>query len=712
MNASGTSATATFAISTLAVGLHSIVASYGNDTDGHTSSTSTDNGATPWPQTVNEVTAITLASSVNPSALGQSVMFTATITVPAGGGVVPDGTVTFMNGVNVLGTPQSFPSNGVVTYSTAALPLGTSPITAVYSGDATIYVLGITSTVLNQVVSTTSSSSVTSMPNPSGYGTQVTFTATVTPGAGSTVMPTGTVSFLDNGTQIGTGKLAGTPATATFNISSLAVGVHPITVTYLGDSNFSESTSSPPYPQTVTPTATTTAVTAAPNPGITGVPVAITATVSSSASASLVAGTVTFTSGATTLGTATLTNGAATIKYTFATAGTYPVVVTYAGNSNLGGSASSAYPITIVNAASAVQLTVAPTTAEFGSTITFTATVTSNGVAPTGSVSFMSGTTVLGKQPLTKGAAVYTNSTLPIGTYSITAVYSGDADNATSTSAAVNLTIGLIQTSTDLVATATTSTPPQVLLVGVVVGNQGPTPTGTVTFTTNGTTIGSGTLDSSGVASLIPNLPNGTFQVVASYGGDSLHAPSQSVAVSVNGAPAQFSITLAPNTLSMTATQNATVAVNIASVGGFSDTISLGCASLPVGVTCTFVKPSVTLAASGTATSQLTIDTNSPLSGGASAMNSTKGRGFSLAGLFLPFSFIFGLVFWRLRRRSASLLTMALVAVLSLGALTATGCNGFGGSTVTPGTYTIQITGTGTQSNTIHYTTLTLTITK
>ncbi len=709
VNASGI---ATFTTSSLPVGQHSIVATYANDTNGHTPSSSTDNGASPLLQVVDEVTTTTLTGSGSPSALGTSVTFTATVAVSGGGGVVPDGTVTFMDGTTVLGTPQTLPANGIVTLATTALPLGNNSITAVYSGDSTVYVLGSTSNAVIQDVESTSTSAVTSTPNPSGFGQQVTFTATVTPGAGSTVTATGTVSFLDNGTQIGTGALAGTPATATFKISSLAVGTHPITVTYAGNASFAGSTSSPAYVQTVTPTPTTTAVTAAPNPGITGVPVAITATVSSSASASLVAGTVTFTSGATTLGTATLTNGAATIKYTFATAGTYPVVVTYAGNSNLGGSASSAYPITIVNAASAVQLTVAPTTAEFGSTITFTATVTSNGVAPTGSVSFMSGTTVLGKQPLTKGAAVYTNSTLPIGTYSITAVYSGDADNATSTSAAVNLTIGLIQTSTDLVATATTSTPPQVLLVGVVVGNQGPTPTGTVTFTTNGTTIGSGTLDSSGVASLIPNLPNGTFQVVASYGGDSLHAPSQSVAVSVNGAPAQFSITLAPNTLSMTATQNATVAVNIASVGGFSDTISLGCASLPVGVTCTFVKPSVTLAASGTATSQLTIDTNSPLSGGASAMNSTKGRGFSLAGLFLPFSFIFGLVFWRLRRRSASLLTMALVAVLSLGALTATGCNGFGGSTVTPGTYTIQITGTGTQSNTIHYTTLTLTITK
>ncbi len=711
VTASGTSATATFAISTLAVGQHIIVAAYSGDAS-HTSSTSTDNGAPALSQIVNEVTTTTLTSSANPSAPGQSVTFTATVAVTGGGSVTPDGTVTFMNGATVLGTPQALPANGIVTYATAALPLGINPITAVYSGDATIYVLGSTSAVLNQDVQTTSTSSVTSTPNPSTYGTQVTFTATVSPGTTTTIAPSGKVNFLDNGTQIGTGTLNGNPATAQFQTASLAVGTHPITVTYLGDNNFSGSTSSPPYNQVVNGTPTSITVTANPNPGIAQVPEPITATVTSTANASLLTGTVTFTSGATTLGTATLTNGTATIKPALA-AGTYQVVATYAGNANLGGSTSAAYTLTINTAATAVALTVTPTTAPVGSTITFSAKVTGNGVAPTGTVTFMAGTTVLGTpQTLTNGTAVLTNSSLAVGTYAITAVYSGDANNATSTSPAVTLTIGLIPTTTDLVATATTGTPPQVLLVGVVTGSEGPTPTGTITFTTNGNTIGSVTLDSSGVASLIPNLPNGTFQVVAAYGGDSLHAPSQSAPVSVNGAPSQFSLTVTPNTLSMAASQNATVAVNIASVGGFSDTIALGCASLPAGVTCTFVKPSVALAANGTATSQLTIDTNSPLSGGTSAMNSSKGRGFSLAGVFLPFSLIFGLVFWRLRRRTASFLTIVLIAVLSLGALVATGCNSFGGSTVAPGTYTIEITGTGTQSNTIHYTTLSLTITK
>jgi sugar lactone lactonase YvrE len=707
----GPSGTATIPpISTLPVGIHSIVAAYSGDS-AHTKSTSTDNGAPPLLQTVNEQTTTTLVSSGSPSTLGQNVMFTATVAIVGSAGVTPQGTVTFMNGTTVLGTPQTLGAGLTATYSTTALPLGSNPITAVYSGDATIEVLGSTSAVLKQDVQTASTAAVTSAPNPSNYGTQVTFTATISSATTISVGATGTVTFLDNGTSIGTGTLSGDPATAQFQTSSLAVGTHPITVSYPGDANFAGATSSPAYSQTVNPVPTSVAVSSTPATGVAGVPVAITATISSSANSSLLTGTVTFTIGTQSVGPVTVTGGVATTNQTLP-AGTYQVVATYSGTSNLGGSTSNPYTLTIASATTTATLSITPNPAVADSTITFSAAVTSNGVAPTGSVSFMSGGTTLGTATLTKGVALYNTNGLAVGSYSVTAVYAGDANNGTTTSPAVNLTVGLIPTTTDLVAASTSGTPPQVLLVGVVTGTAGPTPTGTLTFSTNGQTIGSATLDSSGVGSFTPNLPNGTYQVVASYGGDSIHSPSKSTAVSVSGAPAGFSMTVTPNNLSMNVSQNATVTVNVASVGGFTDTVALGCASLPVGVTCTFVNPSVTLGANASATSQLTIDTNSPLSGGSSAMNAGKGKGLSLAGLFLPFSVFFGFAFWRLRRRSASLLTIVLVAALSLGALVATGCSGFGGSTVKPGTYSVVITGIGTQSNTIHYTTLTLTITK
>lgn len=85
------------------------------------------------------------------------------------------------------------------------------------------------------------SSSVTlaSSANPSTFGQSVTFTATVT---GSS--PTGTVTFKDGATVLGTGTLNGS-GQATFITSSLAVGSHSITAAYGGDANNSASTSAP-----------------------------------------------------------------------------------------------------------------------------------------------------------------------------------------------------------------------------------------------------------------------------------------------------------------------------------------------------------------------------------------------------------------------------------------------------------------------------------
>ena len=94
-------------------------------------------------------------------------------------------------------------------------------------------------------------------------------------------------------------------------------------------------------------------------------------------------------------------------------------------------------------------------------------------------------------------------------------------------------------------------------------------------------------------------------------------------------------------------------------------------------------------------------------------MNSRTGsRKAALAGLFLPLSLFFGWIFWRLRRRNASILTMALVLVLLAASFVATGCNSFTQNTAAPGTYVIQVTGTGVDSNVVHYQNVTLNITQ
>jgi hypothetical protein len=74
-------------------------------------------------------------------------------------------------------------------------------------------------------------------------GTSVTFTATVAGASGSSGTPTGTVTFLDGATKLGSGTLNGS-GVATYATSSLATGSHSITAQYGGDTNFAASTSS------------------------------------------------------------------------------------------------------------------------------------------------------------------------------------------------------------------------------------------------------------------------------------------------------------------------------------------------------------------------------------------------------------------------------------------------------------------------------------
>ena len=101
-------------------------------------------------------------------------------------------------------------SSGKATFSTSALPVGTTYVEAVYAASGNY--LGSTSNVVTQTVNALSTtSSLTSSPNPSVYGTSVTFTDTVSASSGT---PSGTVSFYGcsvsgctPGALLGTGTL-------------------------------------------------------------------------------------------------------------------------------------------------------------------------------------------------------------------------------------------------------------------------------------------------------------------------------------------------------------------------------------------------------------------------------------------------------------------------------------------------------------------------
>ena len=87
-------------------------------------------------------------------------------------------------------------------------------------------------------------------------------------------------------------------------------------------------------------------------------------------------------------------------------------------------------------------------------------------------------------------------------------------------------------------------------------------------------------------------------------------------------------------------------------------------------------------------------------------------RGATLAGLCLPFSLFFGWAVWRFRRRYAIVLTAMLVLLLSGAALLVTGCGEISYTSAAPGTYVIQVTGVGSNSDIAHYQNVTLKITQ
>ncbi|MFQ5459526.1 MAG: Ig-like domain repeat protein, partial [Anaerolineae bacterium] len=258
--------TASCATSSLPVGTHPVRAVYSGS-----ASHATSQSPTQFYEVLGAASATALTSSANPSVFGQPVTFDATVT---GGVGTPTGEVIFKaDGINIGTAPLVA---GVASFTTASLAVGTHAMTALYTGDAT-YSQSL-SPALSQVVSqATTATALTSSVNPSVFGQQVTFSASVTvvaPGAGT---PTGTVTFKEGVTTLGVG-FVGAGGTAEFSTASLAVGSHPVTATYDGDASFAASTSGP-VSQVVDPASTTTTVTGTPNPSFIGDPVTFVATV-------------------------------------------------------------------------------------------------------------------------------------------------------------------------------------------------------------------------------------------------------------------------------------------------------------------------------------------------------------------------------------------------------------------------------------------------
>jgi S-adenosylmethionine/arginine decarboxylase-like enzyme len=295
-----------------------------------------------YTQTTMTMTTTALSSSANPSAPGQPVTFTATVS-PASGTGTPAGTVTFSDAGSQIGTATLH--GGTATIAAASpLAVGSHAITASYGGDRNFTASTGSLTQAVSQAATTTTTTVTSSANPSVTGQAVTYTATVSP-----VPDGGTVTFSDDGATIaecGAQQLDTSPGTATCPVTYDTAGTHAITAAYSGDAAYGASTGSLTQAVSQAVTSTTTTVTSSANPPMTGQAVTYTATVSPVPDGGTVAFTVTFSDGST-LTTSCgaqqvdTSSGTATCPVTYDTAGTYSITAAYSGDTAYGASSGS-----------------------------------------------------------------------------------------------------------------------------------------------------------------------------------------------------------------------------------------------------------------------------------------------------------------------------------------------------------------------------------
>lgn len=399
-------------------------------------------------QVVNKASTKTTVTSSSPTAVfGQPVTFTATVSVLAPGAGSPSGTIVFKDGSTVIGTqPVSSATGEQASITVSNLSVAQHAISAVYSGDDDFN--GSTGNVSQTVTRAQTSTTIASSANPAASGQGVQFTATVAPVAPGAGDPTGTVRFFVNGANLGGPVAVVNGVASSANFASLTPGVYKITATYSGDGNFvgSNGVLDQGTGQNVTKGQTSITVSSGPSPAAYGSAVTVTTDVTAVAPAQRKpTGVVQIWEGDELLGSSSLapTSAATTSEATFVTtglsAGTHSLTAVYVGNFNFeGSSATTTQTVGKVPTVTGIASSGSP--AVYGDTVTFTATIAASTGSPTGTVTFKDGSTVLGSAPVaTVGGGRQASLAVPglhAGTHAVTAVYSGDASFATSTSPA------------------------------------------------------------------------------------------------------------------------------------------------------------------------------------------------------------------------------------------------------------------------------------
>jgi sugar lactone lactonase YvrE len=425
------SCSASYTTPSLTAGGHSITASVAADTN-YTAATGSNT------LTVNKIAPGVTASSVTinygaaTATLSSSIAYT--------GSSAPTGAVTFTvdsgAAVTATCTGSATPVSCTASYTTSALTGGGHTITANVAADANYTAAtGSNTLTVNKIAPGVTASAVTI-----NYGA-VTATLSSSIAYAGSLAPTGGVTFtVDSGAAVTatcTGSATPLNCTASYSTSAFTGGNHTITTSIAADANYTAASGS----NTLTVNKIAPGVTVSPVTINYGTAAAkLTSSVAYTGSSAPTGG-VTFTVDNGTAVTATCTGSATPLACTasYATssliAGSHSITVSMAADANYT-AATSTGTLTVNQISPLVSLATSSAIMVVQNPITLTATVSSPVSTPVGSVNFQAAGTSLGSCTLANGSCYISTSALAVGSYSITAVYSGDTNFYSVTSSA------------------------------------------------------------------------------------------------------------------------------------------------------------------------------------------------------------------------------------------------------------------------------------
>ena len=592
----------------------------------------------------------TLNAAVLSAVHGTPLTLTGSV-APATGTGTPTGTVAFQT--NTSGNPSdvlALTAAGTFSGAISDLPGGQYSLTAHYAGDGT-YGASDSPPLTFNITPEPSTTQFTLNPLPGGnvpYGASLQVIVNVA-GASGTGVATGNITLQDGSTTVGTYTLAsnGSVTIPTGGSGfSFAPGPHALTAIYAGDNSFNASTST--QTSLVIGKGTPFVIVGGNAPNISaGELLGIHAVVSGTGTA-LATGTIQFTDNGTAIGPIIPlqtvgffgTQAQAAMLLPNLPQGVHKIGATYNGsadpnyNSVASGDPQNEATFTatvggLSGTATTTTLSATKLPVNLGDTATFVASV--KPTTATGTVTLWDGVGPrTAATPVTGGGVSISFPWTQAGSTALYAVYSGDATNASSSSATVPFIVKQGIPTVSISAPASTEPSQQVSANVSVTGNPANTslvaPTGVIEIwdsvsgapaqllTAQNLTAGAGNI---AVFATRLKLAAGTHTLHSHYRGDlnwqAADSPTATVTVS------DFSLLITPDPFAFAAGTVGTATVTITPAGNFSGAITFTCpagnTSLPTGYTCSMT----TITVSGSAaTTQLTL--NPPAAANAIAM--------------------------------------------------------------------------------------------